>query len=132
MNASGNDISTGTNVYSKSSNGTPGVSVTAKNGADAETRVIKSAMKRDIVFTLADGTSATITSATSESKAVTLKTNDNGRIILATDNAGKLYVSTEAAEGYVFDGWYTESGAPASISGSVNAAVTYVAHFVQK
>ena len=89
-------------------------------------------MKRDIVFTLADGSSATIASATIESKALTLKTNDNGKIVLATDSAGKLYVSTEAAEGYVFDGWYTESGAPATISGSINAATTFVARFVQK
>ena len=34
--------------------------------------------------------------------------------------------------GYVFDGWYTESGAPATISGSINAATTFVARFVQK
>lgn len=129
----GNDISTGTNAYSKSYNGTPGVSVAAKNGADAETRTIKSAMKRDIVFTLADGSSATLASASSESMAVTLKVNnDNGKLILTTDSAGKLYVSAEAKEGYVFDGWYTATGSPASIGGSVNAAVTYVAHFVAK
>ncbi len=97
--------------FSRNDNGISGLSATAVHeGEKANTFVIQSrATSKYIILTHKDGGEAKLIFATTD--AHNIIAGEGGHIEMSNDNKGNVIVTVIADEGYVFDGWTTDSGA---------------------
>lgn len=84
-----------------------------------------------VALTHADGTEAKLVFTSNE--VHTLVAGEGGRIELSGDNRGNVTVTVIAEDGYVFDGWTTESGAFTSTGNvKITSKTTFTANFKKK
>ena len=127
-----NSISLNSCSFAKSDDGIMGLyKASVKNGTAAETYVIQSsATSKAIILPNADGSTTKLIFTLTASHNVIA--NEGGRIEITADGNGNVTFTPIANEGYVFDGWTTESGALASGTVKITAKTTFTANFKKK
>ena len=127
-----NAISLNSCSFAKSDDGIMGLyKASVKNGTAAETYVIQSsATSKAIILPNADGSTTKLIFTLTASHNVIA--NEGGRIEITADGNGNVTFTPIANEGYVFDGWTTESGALASGTVKITAKTTFTANFKKK
>ena len=127
-----NAISLNSCSFAKSDDGIMGLyKASVKNGTAAETYVIQSsATSKAIILPNADGSTTKLIFTLTASHNVIA--NEGGRIEITADGNGNVTFTPIANEGYVFDGWTTESGALASGPVKITAKTTFTANFKKK
>ena len=127
-----NAISLNSCSFAKSDDGIMGLyKASVKNGTAAETYVIQSSSTgKAIILPNADGSTTKLIFTLTASHNVIA--NEGGRIEITADGNGNVTFTPIANEGYVFDGWTTESGALASGTVKITAKTTFTANFKKK
>ena len=127
-----NAISLNSCSFAKSDDGIMGLyKASVKNGTAAETYVIQSSStSKAIILPNADGSTTKLIFTLTASHNVIA--NEGGRIEITADGNGNVTFTPIANEGYVFDGWTTESGALASGTVKITAKTTFTANFKKK
>ena len=127
-----NAISLNSCSFAKSDDGIMGLyKANVKNGTAAETYVIQSSSTgKAIILPNADGSTTKLIFTLTASHNVIA--NEGGRIEITADGNGNVTFTPIANEGYVFDGWTTESGALASGTVKITAKTTFTANFKKK
>ncbi len=133
LNFANNELNLTSCSFARTDDGVSGLSKNSVHERPkSETYTIQSrASNKYVMLTHADGTEAKLVFTSTE--VHTLVAGEGGRIELSGDNRGNVTVTVIAEDGYVFDGWTTESGAFTS-SGNVKitSKTTFTANFKKK